>query len=210
MYLNIDPYRPSGGIDKPFRVKFFDEVFEPDVYAALLETFPTDGMVPIGAAGHKVCFNSRNDDFPAFMAANPLWSDLYGEIQARFSMLCDQVLGVGHGKRVRFEFSSLPADDGGLYPHPDTKKKIATAVVYMEPDWNPDWGGGFEALRHRTTPDADFTDIRPDWDEVETILTVPLVPRRMLFMQRTNNSLHGVRPLTAERPRRSLTINLIG
>lgn len=210
MLLKIDPKRPSGGIDQPFRVKVFDDIVAPDVYWNLLATFPTQGMVPIGAAGHKVSFNSRNEDFPSFLAANLLWNTFYGEIQQRFADLCNDVLGVKHGKRVRFEFSSLPADDGGLYPHPDTAKKIATAVVYMEPDWNPAWGGGFEALRHIERPDDDFTDLRPDWSEVETILNVPVAPRRIVFMQRTNNSLHGVRPLTSERPRRSLTINLIG
>jgi hypothetical protein len=210
MLLHINSSAPSGGIDKPFRVRYFDNVVDASVYERLLATFPTSGLVPIGAAGHKVCFNSRNDDFPAFMANNPEWAAFHDEIKARFSKLCSEVLGVHHGKRVRFEFSQLPADDGGLYPHPDTAKKIATAVLYMEPDWKAEWGGGFEALRHKTTPDADFTDLRPDWSEVETILDVPLAPRRIVFMQRTNNSLHGVRPLRAERPRRSCTINLIG
>lgn len=210
MLITFDRSRQAGGIEKPFRVKFYDDVINPAVYARLLETFPSEGLVPIGAAGRKFCFNSRNEDFPAFLDAHLEWRDFHAEIKARFSKMCDEVLGVRHGKRVRFEFSSLPADDGGLHPHPDTAKKIATAVLYMEPDWNPEWGGGFEALRHKTTPDADFTDLRPDWDEVETILEVPVAPRRIVFMQRTNNSLHGVRPLHSKRPRRSITVNLIG
>lgn len=208
--LKIDQSRPTGGIDQPFRVKFFDNVVDSAFYQRLVDTFPNEGLVPIGAAGHKFCFNDRNDDFPVWLEGRPEWKQFYAEIKTTFSALCAEVVGVKHGKRVRFEFSSLPADDGGLHPHPDTKKKIATAVMYFEPDWNPAWGGGFEALRHKTDPDADFTDLRPAWDEVETILEVPVASRRILFMQRTNNSLHGVRPLHSERPRRSITVNLIG
>jgi hypothetical protein len=167
-------------------------------------------LTPIGAAGNKLCFNDRDPNFPGFLEGHPDWKTFHREIKSRFSAMCSEAVGVKGGKRVRFEFSWLPGVDGGLWPHPDTQKKIATAVIYMEPDWDPDWGGGFEALKHLTTPDADFTDIRPSWDEVETVLTVPLKPRRMLFMQRTKNSLHGVRPTKAPRPRRSLTINLIG
>lgn len=211
MLLKVDPAHPAGGIDSPFRVRFYDDVIEPSLYQRLLASWPAiELMRPIGAAGNKLCFNDREGNFGDFLDANADWKVFYTEIKTRFSELCSAAVGVKGGKRARFEFSWLPGIDGGLHPHPDTKKKIATAVIYMEPDWDPSWGGGFEALRHLTTPDADFTDLRPGWDEVETVLTVPLKPRRMLFMQRTNNSLHGVRPTMSPRPRRSLTVNLIG
>ncbi len=211
MLIKIDAGRPSLSLDGAFKVRAYDDIIDPATYRALLDSFPDlDVMRPIGAAGHKDSFNDRSADFPAWLETRPEWIVLYHEIRQRFSQLCGDTVGVKHGRRVRFEFSSLPADHGGLWPHPDTAKKIATAVIYMEPDWNEAWGGGFEALRHLTTPDADFTDLRPGWDEVETILSVPVKPRRICFMQRTNNSLHGVRPLHSARPRRSLTVNLIG
>ncbi len=177
----------------------------------MLETFPSDGMTYLKAAGHKFSLNDRSDEFHTYIADKPEWKNLYDWIRAEFPRLCEEAIGVKSRKEsVRFEFSSLPPDDGGLWPHPDTAKKVATAVMYMEPDWTPEWGGGFEALRHLAEPDADFTNRRPSWDEVETVLNVPVAPRRILFMQRTNNSLHGVRPLTSQRPRRSITVNLIG
>lgn len=211
--LRIDRTTFTGGIDKPFRVKFFDAVVDQAIYERLLATFPTEeSMQPLDAVGRKYSLNDRNDSFAGFIAHRPEWQNLHRWFRAEFARLCNEVLGVTtEGRaRVRFEFSSLPGDDGGLYPHPDTEKKVATAVLYCEPDWQAEWGGGFEALRHLTDPDADFTNRRPSWEEVETILTVPVTPRRILFMQRTNNSLHGVRPLHAGRARHSVTVNLIG
>ena len=200
---------PSDSIDDPFPVRVFDNVLDPDFYACLLATLPADGMVPIGAAGNKVTFNNRDALFLAWLERNPDWHEFYFGLLYDFSSMCGNLLGTRPGSAFRFEFSRLPANDGGVWPHTDTQRKIATAVLFMEPDWRSEWGGAFEVLRHRTAPDADFTGLKPGWGEVETVLEVPLVPRRMLFMRRTNNSLHGVRPLRSPRPRRSVTINLL-
>lgn len=211
--LTFDPRRPTGGIDKPFKVKYWDDVIDPDIYARMLATFPGEEWFSSkNAVGYKNSFNDRDPQFPKFVALHPHWQPLHRFFAAEMAHMADEVLGVKTRKdSVRFEFSSLPGNSGEVTPHPDTQKKVATAVFYLaEDDWDPAWGGGFEALRHLTDPDGDFTDKRPDWSEVETILSVPFAPRRIVFMQRTNNSLHGVRPLNAPRARRSITVNLIG
>jgi hypothetical protein len=207
-----DPFwrSPVGCLDEPFRVRFFDEALPPTEYTHLVATWPAqEFFTPKEGIGSKDSFNNDSPCFPKFIKANPLWRELYESVLSNFSAICQAVLGVtGSHRTPRFEWSSLPGDGGGLRPHTDTPKKIATAVLFMETEWCTGWGGQFEALRHRTSPDQDYTGVYPSWDEVEIVLSVPVVPRRILFMQRTNNSLHGVRPIRAPRPRRSITINL--
>ncbi len=209
--LYIDPSRPTGSINEPYRVRWFDDVIDTSPYWHLCEGFPSDTMLGTHSIGLKNRLCSHDSEFMPFVEAHRDWSLLCAELRDRFGDLCTHVLGIPlSGDRVQIEFSSLPAAGGEVAPHPDTPKKIATAVLFLEPCWQPAWGGAFEVLRHKTAPDADFSHKVIPWDEVETVTEVYVKPARMLFMQRTNNSLHGVRPLNSPYPRRSLTINLIG
>ncbi len=209
--LRIDPRRPTGSIDFPYRVRWFDHVLEQDPYWRMCGKFPSDAKLGTHSIGLKNRLCSSEPHFNGFVDAHPEWSLLCAELRMDFHRLCTKVLGLGFfGDRVQIEFSSLPGCGGQVAPHPDTPKKVATAVLFLEPCWQPEWGGAFEVLRHKTNPDGDFTNQVVPWDQVETVDMVRIEPARMLFMQRTNNSLHGVRPLTSPYPRRSLTINLIG
>lgn len=211
--LTIDPRKPAGGIDHPFRVRYFDDAMDDALWHRLAATFPAEeDLHPLNAVGYKNNLCDRDDEFAAYVNRHPEWKAFHAWIGANFARVCGEVFGIPQsGKRtVRFEFSSLPGDAGEVRPHPDTAKKLATAVMYFEPEWDQAWGGAFEALRHLSDPDGDFTDRRPPWEEVETILTVPIAPRRIGFMLRQNNSLHGVRPVSAPHERRTITVNLIG
>ncbi len=212
MILRIDPSRPAGSIDTPYRVRWFDDVLETASYWRLCEKFPGNEILGSHSIGLKDRLCSNQPGFAPFLDNHPEWSLLCAELRQNFRWLCAGVLGVdlSVADRVQIEFSSLPAVGGEVAPHPDTPKKVATAVLFLEPCWQPEWGGAFEVLRHRTTPDADFTNCVVPWDQVATVETVRVQPARILFMQRTKNSLHGVRPLMSPYPRRSLTINLIG
>jgi hypothetical protein len=207
-------------IHEPFPVAVFDNIMPQDKYDELLATFPTNQNLSddrVGASRYNKFYMSdrhQKDDFHNFMSENELWKELYDEIRSDFAQMCYNALGSGgfpnpHVSYARtwsnMEFSALPADGGGLLPHPDNHKKVATAVLFMENDWKPEWGGAFEVLRR---PDgAEEVDLAP-WDEVETVKAVEVRPRRIVFMHRTPISYHGVRPIHAPRPRRSLTINL--
>lgn len=211
--LTLDPRKPAGGIDQPFRVRYFDDAMDEDLWAILAASFPLESdMHSLNAVGSKNSLCDRDDEFAAYVDLHPEWKLFHGWLGKNFPRLCADVFGLKPGgkRSVRFEFSSLPGDGGEVKPHPDTAKKLATAVMYFEPAWDQSWGGAFEALRHKTEPNADYTDRRPLWEEVETILTVPIVPRRIGFMLRSHNSLHGVRAIHAPHPRRTITVNLIG
>ena len=210
--LNINFSRPTGSLDHPFRVRFYDNVMDPELYARLLSQFPDIKYLnTYSAVGCKNRLCNRDDGFDLFMKAHPEWNKLHAWLRENFLGLCMKAVNPTLRKKakIKFEFSALPGEGGGLKPHPDTAKKVATAVMFFESDWKDEWGGAFEALRHLTRPDDDFDGMRVDWSEVETILKVPVASNRILFMQRTKNSLHGVRPCTAPRFRRSITVNLV-
>lgn len=205
--------------EDPFPVAVFDGCIPEPQFATLVDSFPQalsgERREAKEGAGkyNKDCLADRHhpDLFQSTMAKIPAWRALYDEIKAGFPEMCNRALGPlgfdveGRKKSVVFEFSSLPGEGGGLLPHPDNAKKVATAVFYMEKEWDDEWGGAFEVCRHRRGEAVD----RAAWDEVDTVFTVPVKPRRVVFMQRTPYSLHGVRPLTSPRPRRSITVNLI-
>ena len=210
--LNIDFHKPTGSLDHPFRVRFYDNVMDTGLYNQLLSAFPTiEYLHSYNAVGSKNRLCNRDDGFEQFMSAHPEWNKLHRWLRDNFLGLCMGAVNPILRKKAKskFEFSALPGEGGGLKPHPDTPKKVATAVMFFEPDWKDEWGGAFEALRHLTRPDDDFDDKRVDWSEVSTIMKVPVAPNRILFMQRTKNSLHGVRPCTSPRWRRSITVNLV-
>lgn len=211
--LKIDPKNPTGGIDSPFRVRYFDDAMDDALWQKLADTFPTEAeMHSLNAVGSKNSLCDRDDGFAGFVDQRPEWKKFHGWLKESFAAVCINALtfAMGSKRSVRFEFSSLPGGGGEVKPHPDTSKKLATAVMYFDRDWDPAWGGAFEALRHKTNPDGDFTDVRCPWEDVETVLSVPVAPRRIGFMLRQNNSLHGVRVVNAPRPRRTITVNLIG
>lgn len=211
--LTLDPRKPAGRIDIPFRVRYFDDAMEEGLWRRLAATFPSEAdMHSLNAVGYKNSLCDRDDEFGPYVDRYPEWKAFHVWLREKFAHICmDVLLFKASSKRtVRFEFSSLPGDGGEVTPHPDTSKKLATAVMYFEPEWDQSWGGAFEALRHKTEPDADYTDRRPPWDEVETVLSVPIAPRRIGFMLRSRNSLHGVRAIHAPHPRRTITVNLIG
>lgn len=211
--LTLDPHQPAGGLDIPFRVRYFDDAMDADQWDILADSFPFENdMHALNAVGSKNSLCDRDDEFRGYVDQHPEWKAFHGWLGVNFPRVCSEVFNLPQGgkRSVRFEFSSLPGDGGEVKPHPDTAKKLATAVMYFDRNWDPAWGGAFEALRHKTEPDADWTDRRPPWEEVETVLSVPVAPRRIGFMLRAGNSLHGVRPVSAPRARRTITVNLIG
>lgn len=200
---------------EPYPYAVYDDVISQEFYNELLNSWPEklSGDRLSNSRYNKSYLSDRHqrDWFGEVLAARPMWKSLYDELHNEFPRMCKDVFGpLGYtGEYAKtwanVEFSALPAEGGGLLPHPDNKKKVVTAVFFMEPDWNPDWGGAFEVLRR---PDGkQEVDLAP-WDEVETVEAVEVKPRRMVFMQRTPISYHGVRPIHAPRVRRSLTINL--
>ena len=202
--------------DDPYPFRVFDNIIDPELWSELANRFPPDDvLVPMESVGHKahLAADVEPKEFQAFLAKEPLWAKFVADVYDGFDVACGLVFPelVLRKKAIRFEFSGLYPDGGGIYPHPDTPKKLVTLVLYFNEDWDNEWGGQFEVLRHKERPNDDFSNKRTSWDEVETVFAVPVVPNRGVFMYRTNNSLHGVRPIqSAEFTRRTITVNLVG
>ncbi len=204
---------------EPYPVVVFDNVLNATTYKRLLDAFPeklNDARVYDDSAKYnKQSLSDRHqkEAFREILAGSQDWKEFYSYLRKNFAGLCVDAVEIDlepyPSVRTLMEFSSLPAQGGGLLPHPDALKKVSTATMFFEPDWLPKWGGAFEVLRHKEDPYGNFDGRRADWDECETVTKVDVVPNRMVFFMRTPYSLHGVRPMDAPRPRRSITINLV-
>lgn len=212
MRFQFDPHEPDGWIDTPYKVRFYDDALHWKEWQKLAASFPPDELLKANSAGYKNRLCCRDGElFEQAMAARPEWKEFWLYLREAMPEICAKVMGVNVTKNtVRFEWSALPGDGGDVSPHPDTKKKAITAVMYFNEDWDQEWGGAFEVLKHKTRPNDDFSSYDPPWDEVETVWAVPNISNRIVFMQRTNNSLHGVRPIHAPVSRKTITVNLIG
>ena len=115
---------------------------------------------------------------------------------------------------ARFEFSMLPAQGGFIRPHTDSPQKIITLVVAMlgKGEWNPAFGGGTDVLRPKDiTNNFNFKNNYLEFDEVETLTTFEYQPNQCVIFIKTFNSLHAVRPMTAQDGqlmRKTLTVNI--
>lgn len=114
----------------------------------------------------------------------------------------------------RFEFSMLPAHGGYIRPHTDSPQKIITLVVAMlsKGEWDPAFGGGTDVLRPKDiTNNFNFKNNYLEFDEVETLTTFEYQPNQCVIFIKTFNSLHAVRPMTAQGGqlmRKTLTVNI--
>lgn len=202
-------------INRPFPVRVLDNVFPTDTYAAMQASFPEHLRQRFSyEVGEKFNLNETHPHLRQFLALSLPWAEFYRWVKTpEFVDTVRSVLPFDEQViDTKFEFSMLPANGGHLLPHPDTYKKTVTLVYYfVPPEWNSSWGGNFDVYHHLYTPSADFTSKRPEWNEVETLVSVPYRPNRCVIMKRTNNSLHGVRPLLGPEGcfRWTVTINLL-
>jgi len=79
-------------------------------------------------------------------------------------------------------------------------------------EWNPAFGGGTDVLRPKDiTNNFNFKNNYLEFDEVETLTTFEYQPNQCVIFIKTFNSLHAVRPMTAQDGqlmRKTLTINI--
>lgn len=133
---------------------------------------------------HKYSFQqSQSDTFDDFVGKHTAWRDLYNWSQTHFVDWAKDIVSACRFPLVlpkkistKMEISLVPADCGALTPHRDTKKKIATAILYC---------GGFHA----------GTNILNSSDPNSVHCHVDFSPGKMLFFLRNEKSWHSVGPL---------------
>jgi hypothetical protein len=115
--------------------------------------------------------------------------------------------------KARFEFSMMSAAGGHILPHTDSPQKHITLVVSMvrPGEWDKTWGGGTDRMRP-LDPSNNFNFLNRylEFDQVETIGTMPYEPNQCVIFIKTFNSLHAVKPMNGPRNvmRRTLTVNI--
>jgi hypothetical protein len=115
--------------------------------------------------------------------------------------------------KARFEFSMMSAAGGHIHPHTDSPQKHITLVVSMvrPGEWDQAWGGGTDRMRP-LDPSNNFNFLNRylEFDQVETIGTMPYEPNQCVIFIKTFNSLHAVKPMSGPKAvmRRTLTINI--
>jgi hypothetical protein len=115
---------------------------------------------------------------------------------------------------ARFEFSMLPADGGYIKPHTDAPAKIITLVIsIIEPGgWDASFGGGTEILKPRdVTRTYNYMNRQFEFEQMETLDTLPFEPNQAVIFVKTFNSWHAVHPIRGAGSsimRKTITINI--
>lgn len=116
--------------------------------------------------------------------------------------------------RSRFEFSAMPAEGGGIWPHTDAPTKLATLVMSFVRDGEWDeaaWGGGTSVVAPKDRSRIyNYHNRYMEFDETEVLKTYPFAPNQCLLFVKTYNSWHSVLPMTGPESalRKTLTINI--
>jgi hypothetical protein len=113
--------------------------------------------------------------------------------------------------KVTMKFSHL-TKDGWIQPHTDNPSNILTILIYFpEDDWLESYGGGTEIYVPK------FPVLGNNWHNIDAPFqlmnrwdTIRFVPNRLVFFVKSNNSWHGVSPITCpkDKSRKSLMITI--
>ena len=171
--LNLDKLAATPASDKPFRHITAEGLLPPTEREALARDFPDEkktGFFPVEQ-----------------LSCGPVFSSLIEELRsAEFSRIVGEKLGrdlVNRPQMIVVRKWSA-AKDGR--PHTDGQDKVATALVYLNDDWNPAEGG---ALRFLESPDLDGPGTE----------AIPAKYGSFAAFARTDNSWHGHKPFAGER-----------
>lgn len=181
--------KPSWETRDPYHAWILDGDLTDEAYLRMARSFPAHLARPYPyPGGLKWNCNRTHPELMEFIESNHDWSEFFHGVAERFATPDSY-------SDYKFEFSFLPPG-GGLRPHTDTKRKFQTGVFYFPPvdGWVPTWGGDFEVLRHQEPERRFHQKDLPPWEEVSTVKSVDYIPNRAVFMERSDRSLHGVRP----------------
>lgn len=207
-------------MEDPFSVKVFSPILEPKFFLELLKQFPPiQELLPYCRVGYKYSVSDGKrgkNAFQGLIAGRPAWRQFYKSfvLEQDLLQLARRYFHILNGRRIkqRTEFSILPGDGGHITPHPDTEKKLVTAVVYFpDPDWQEEWGGEFAMVC--PTGIVDLVGYpRVEFNDVVVVHKVPYRPNTVVFMERSEKSFHAVFPIKAPagHDRKSITINFMG
>ncbi len=172
----------------PFRWLALERTLPADLAVRLAETFPSDALHEVSTddAMFHLCETLlvENDVVSPVAARGGLgaWAELIGLVTSPAFRVR---LGRQVGRTLAATYLNLRVveyDPGcWLGPHTDHPVRVATQVIYLNPEWDPSWGGEFQILGS-----ADRRDV-----------VASLVPRfnSSVVIRRSDRSFHAVAPV---------------
>lgn len=204
---------------EPYVIGCATAVLDPARYEECVREYPDEAtFVHMRGVYHKYSLSERNHphDFDAVCARSP-WAAFRKYIKSPTFLQDVWVCLAGAGVKMengryksRFEFSSLPADGGLLWPHTDIASKVVTLIVpMMAPGaWDPAWGGSTDVLVPK--PGVAAKDYETPLDQFNIVARYPCDPNQAVIFLKWDNSWHSVGPIQGPTGqwRRTLTINI--
>lgn len=196
--------------DKPFPHTECVDVFQSDIYRALLAAWPDERLFqPLGGVYKKLALSERcnPNEYRDVVASHP-WDAVRQYFKTQFIPAAASAAGfsLGGGRwSARFEFSSLPTNGGMIFPHRDIPSKVLTVIVPITHVAVPGWGTDIlEPFR----PVGD--DYQTPRDAFRAVSSFEYAPNTCGIFLKTENSWHSIGPLAGgPMPwRRTLTINV--
>ena len=170
--MNLDAFRATPLTREPFEYLTVPNFLNSEACAAINRDYPKigeSGSFPVAHLSFGPAFQNLLDE----MASD--------EFRAAFAEKFDvDLTGRPHTITVRGRCSPK---DGRI--HTDTKSKILTLLIYMNPEWEHS-GGRLRLLKS----DASLDD---------PIMEVPPAAGALLAFKRSDNSWHGHKPFDGER-----------
>jgi hypothetical protein len=207
----------------PYPIGIVHHVFEAEHYTKLVKVWPDEKLFKrLTGPYNKLALSERcNPDLYArVIEASHAWHAFHAYIKSLsfveqvFMVLREHHVNVPPAGRYtsRFEFSSLPADGGGIEPHTDIPSKVVTLILPMlkQGEWDITWGGGTDILRQRD-PYKLLEDYKASREEFDRVETFHYAPNQCVIFIKTFNSWHSVGPISGYKSplmRRTLTVNI--
>jgi len=208
-------------LQEPYPIGVAAEVFPEAVYRGLVEAYPAEAaFIHMTGVYDKFSLSEVNNPkaYLKFVGSSAIWAAFYSYVKgAEFPRAVARLLKE-HGLkpfaagtyRSRFEFSSLPAAGGLIWPHTDIASKVVTLIIpMMRPgEWDKTWGGGTDVLVPKlgVTPE----DYKTPREQFDCPASFPCDPNQAVVFIKSDHSWHSVGPIQgpAGRWRRTLTINI--
>jgi SM-20-related protein len=171
-YLDLDAFSAVPLASEPFRHMVVPGFVRPEACADINRDYPRiaeSGSFPADQLSYGPAFREFLDE----LASEPFRK----AFEDKFAL---DLSGLPHTVTVRGHCSPK---DGRI--HTDSKSKIITVLIYMNPEWEHS-GGRLRLLRS-----ADDLD--------DAILEVPPGAGTLLAFKRSDNSFHGHKPFSGER-----------
>ena len=169
--LNLDKLAAAEFHAQPFEYLVVDDILQSDCKQAIVEDFPSiekSGSFPLSRLSCGPAFRQLTDEL--------LGKDFATAVSAKFSIDLEQYPTM---LTVRGQ-----CDDSDGQIHTDSKDKVITVLLYLNPVWETS-GGRLRLLRSKDLEDY--------------VAEVPPIMGRLIIFKRSDRSWHGHKPFDGKR-----------